>query len=97
MRALFTPIVALAITIFLVQVARRVAPAAGLVDSPTARKSHDGDIPLVGGIAIFGSLFVGMAYGDLLIEHWPFLVGYSIWLASQCGSIVFHSTCCTRK
>ena len=78
MRALFTPIVALAITIFLVQVARRVAPAAGLVDSPTARKSHDGDIPLVGGIAIFGSLFVGMAFGDLFVEHWPFLAAASL-------------------
>jgi len=67
------PIVALAITIFLVQVARRVAPAVGLVDSPTARKSHNGDIPLVGGIAIFGSLIFAMAIGDLFADHWPFL------------------------
>ena len=52
MRAMLTPIVALAITIFLVQVARRVAPAVGLIDSPCARKSHEGEIPLVGGIAI---------------------------------------------
>jgi len=77
-RAMLTPIVALAITIFLVQVARRVAPAVGLIDSPCARKSHEGEIPLVGGIAIFGSLFVGMAFGDLFVDHWPFLAAASL-------------------
>ncbi|MDH3469566.1 MAG: undecaprenyl/decaprenyl-phosphate alpha-N-acetylglucosaminyl 1-phosphate transferase, partial [Gammaproteobacteria bacterium] len=75
---MLTPIVALAITIFLVQVARRVAPAVGLIDSPCARKSHEGEIPLVGGIAIFGSLFVGMASGDLFVDHWPFLAAASL-------------------
>jgi UDP-GlcNAc:undecaprenyl-phosphate GlcNAc-1-phosphate transferase len=70
---MLTPIVALAITIFLVQVARRVAPAVGLVDSPCARKSHEGEIPLVGGIAIFGSLLVAMAFGEMFADHWPFL------------------------
>lgn len=78
MRAMLTPIVALAITIFLVQMARRVAPAAGLIDSPTARKSHEGNIPLVGGIAIFGSLFVGILLGDLFVDHWPFLAAASL-------------------
>jgi len=72
------PIVALAITIFLVQVARRVAPAVGLIDAPCARKSHEGEIPLVGGIAIFGSLFVGMAAGDLFVDHWPFIAAASL-------------------
>jgi UDP-GlcNAc:undecaprenyl-phosphate GlcNAc-1-phosphate transferase len=78
LRAILTPIVALAITIFLVQVARRVAPAVGLIDSPCARKSHEGEIPLVGGIAIFGSLFVGMASGGLFADHWPFLAAASL-------------------
>ena len=73
MRAMLTPIVALAVTIILVQVTRRTAPAVGLVDSPTFRKSHNGDIPLVGGIAIFGSLLVAMAFGEMFADHWPFL------------------------
>jgi len=75
---MLTPIVALATTIFLVQVARRVAPAAGLIDYPSARKSHAGQIPLVGGIAIFGSMFVGIASGGLFVDHWPFLAAASL-------------------
>lgn len=81
MRAMLTPIVALAITILLVQLARRVAPAVGLVDSPTARKSHVGDIPLVGGIAIFGSLLIAMAFGNLFADHWPFLAAAALLVA----------------
>ena len=78
MRAMLMPLVALAITIFLVQVARRVAPAVGLIDSPCARKSHEGEIPLVGGIAIFGSLLIAMASADLFVDHWPFFAAASL-------------------
>ena len=69
MRAMLTPMVALAITVILVQVARRVAPAVGLIDSPNARKSHSGDVPLVGGIAIFGALFAHWYGGEALYRH----------------------------
>jgi UDP-GlcNAc:undecaprenyl-phosphate GlcNAc-1-phosphate transferase len=69
---MLTPIVALAITVILVQVTRRVAPAVGLVDSPTARKSHHGDVPLVGGISIFGALIAFMFFGGLFEDHAAF-------------------------
>lgn len=78
MRATLTPILALAITIILVQVARRVAPAVGLVDSPDARKSHHGDVPLVGGIAIFGALLALAVFGDLLQQHAAFIAAASL-------------------
>lgn len=78
---MLTPIVALAITVILVQVARRFAPAVGLIDSPTARKSHQGDIPLVGGIAIFGSLIAVMFLGGLFTDHWAFFAAASLLVA----------------
>ena len=37
---------------------RPVAHALGLVDRPGGRKTHDGEIPLIGGLAIAGSLFL---------------------------------------
>lgn len=40
-------------------VLRQLAPALGLVDRPDQRKQHVGDIPLVGGLAIFSGLLVG--------------------------------------
>lgn len=40
----------------LIPIFERIAPAWGVVDSPTDRKQHIGDIPLVGGIAIFCSI-----------------------------------------
>ena len=75
---MLTPILALAITVILVQVARRVAPAVGLVDSPCARKSHHGDIPLVGGVAIFGALFAFMAFGGMFAEHAAFFAAATL-------------------
>jgi len=39
---------------------RPVAKAIGLVDQPGGRKSHDGDIPVVGGTAMFAGVLAGM-------------------------------------
>lgn len=78
---MLTPIVALAITVILVQVARRVAPAVGLVDSPTARKSHQGDVPLVGGISIFGALVAFMVFGGLFEDHAAFFAAAGLLVA----------------
>jgi len=81
MRAMFAGVLALAITAVLVEVARRFAPVVGLVDSPNERKSHVGDIPLIGGIAIFCGLVIVMATYDLLEQHWPFLVSACLLVA----------------
>jgi len=53
---LFLPFLAFAVTAALIMVLRPVAKSVGLVDVPTTRKSHKGNIPLVGGIAIFAGL-----------------------------------------
>ncbi|CAG0939178.1 UDP-GlcNAc:undecaprenyl-phosphate/decaprenyl-phosphate GlcNAc-1-phosphate transferase [Gammaproteobacteria bacterium] len=45
-----------ALTAALIFVLRPVAMSVGLVDVPDARKSHQGPIPLVGGLAIFASV-----------------------------------------
>jgi UDP-GlcNAc:undecaprenyl-phosphate GlcNAc-1-phosphate transferase len=51
-------------TAILIVVLRPLAISVGLVDIPTSRKSHSGNIPLIGGIAIFvGSLTA------LLMQH----------------------------
>lgn len=52
--------VALALCVALMPLARRI----GLVDRPGERKKHEGAIPLVGGIAVFG----GFAFGLLLAD-----------------------------
>ena len=57
---MLTGMLALVVTALLVEAARRVAPVVGLVDMPSERKAHRGNIPLVGGIAIFGGLLVIM-------------------------------------
>src|SRR5690606_17314776 len=48
-----------ALTAALIFVLRPVAMSVGLVDVPDARKSHQGPIPLVGGLAIFASVLAG--------------------------------------
>ena len=75
---MLTGMLALIITAFLVEVARRVAPVIGLVDMPNERKAHKGNIPLVGGIAIFAGLLVVMSASGFLAEHWAFFVGAAI-------------------
>ena len=55
-------------------IARRLAPAIGLVDAPDQRKAHKGEIPLVGGIGIYAALLIVTAYTGLIAEHWPFIV-----------------------
>ena len=51
-------------TAVLIVLLRPLAISGGLVDVPTRRKSHSGNIPLIGGISIFlGSLIA------LFIQH----------------------------
>lgn len=69
-----TVLIAIAVTAFLVEVARRLAPIVGLVDKPTERKSHKGEIPLVGGLAIFLGLVVTLALTGMLQQYVAFVV-----------------------
>ena len=74
MIAMLTWILAIALTAVLVDVARRLAPAVGLVDAPNHRKAHQGEIPLVGGVGIFAGLLVVATFTGLLTDHWAFVV-----------------------
>ena len=51
-------IVAFIVTVVFLSALRPIAKAIGLVDKPGGRKTHDGHVPIVGGIAMFLGVFV---------------------------------------
>jgi UDP-GlcNAc:undecaprenyl-phosphate GlcNAc-1-phosphate transferase len=54
-------VVAFVATLVLIHLARPVAIRIGLVDVPKGHKNHDGEVPLIGGIAMFcGFLFAAL-------------------------------------
>ncbi len=59
---IYSFLISTALIIFL----KPLAMKAGLTDKPSTRKLHNGDIPLIGGIAIFLSLSAGLILYDLL-------------------------------
>ena len=82
MTATLIPLLTLSVTAIFVEVARRLAPAMGLIDSPNERKAHDGDIPLVGGIAIFAGLLLVLAFKGSLADHWAFCLAAGLLVAT---------------
>lgn len=67
----------------------RVAPALGLVDKPDARKQHRGDVPLVGGLAIFASLaFGGVVWGDAFTSIITVRGNDALWVFMGCGAFL---------
>lgn len=55
---------------------RNHAAKVGLVDYPCERKRHRGEVPLIGGIAIFAAFFISLLISPLDIAHYvPLLVG----------------------
>jgi UDP-GlcNAc:undecaprenyl-phosphate GlcNAc-1-phosphate transferase len=54
---LFTFLIALIASLGLTPLVRRLARAAGLVDSPTERKIHLEAVPRIGGVALFAAFF----------------------------------------
>jgi UDP-GlcNAc:undecaprenyl-phosphate GlcNAc-1-phosphate transferase len=56
------PFLAFAITAVLIVLLRPVAISIGLVDVPSTRKSHSGNIPLIGGLAIFFSVLISLSF-----------------------------------
>lgn len=89
MRAVLITFLALAVTAILVEVARRLAPAVGLIDSPNERKAHEGEIPLVGGIAIFAGLLLVLAFKGALADHWAFFLAAGLLVATGIWDDVF--------
>jgi UDP-GlcNAc:undecaprenyl-phosphate GlcNAc-1-phosphate transferase len=58
-------VIALVFTSGLILWLSPVARAVGLVDIPTARKAHKGEVPLIGGLSIFIAVFAAMVISDI--------------------------------
>jgi UDP-GlcNAc:undecaprenyl-phosphate GlcNAc-1-phosphate transferase len=58
-------VVAFVVTTALHFVLRPLAIATGLVDTPNARKKHTGDVPVIGGIAIYLGVFAAALIGPM--------------------------------
>ncbi len=52
--------IAFAVTVVLMFALRPVAASFGLVDKPGGRKLHDGEVPIIGGVAMFFGMFAGL-------------------------------------
>ena len=72
-----------------VAVLSRIAPALGLTDKPSTRKRHQGEVPIVGGIAIFIALAIaGSLWGD---AHQTLITvngNDALWVFMACGAFL---------
>ena len=66
---------------FLTFILRPISNRIGLVDRPTTRKQHNGEIPLIGGIAMFASCSVAALF---FVPHSSDMT----YLAAACGLLV---------
>jgi UDP-GlcNAc:undecaprenyl-phosphate GlcNAc-1-phosphate transferase len=79
MNELLLQSLALPATAALIVFFRRRAPQLGLVDVPGGRKQHHGEVPLVGGLGMFGGLVVvALAAGGWLTTHAALLAAMSL-------------------
>jgi len=61
----------------------------GLTDAPSARKRHSGDIPLVGGLAIFLTLVLGgVLWGDSNATMITVKDAEALWVFMGCGAFL---------
>lgn len=69
-------VVALLLLVLMTPFARQL----GLVDHPTGRKNHTGVIPLTGGVAIFGAVFLASVVTDVWFKNgsWFFTASFFI-------------------
>jgi UDP-GlcNAc:undecaprenyl-phosphate GlcNAc-1-phosphate transferase len=70
-------IVAFSVTTVFMFALRPVAKSIGLIDRPGGRKSHVGDVPIIGGVAMFAGMFAG-----LTLLQMPGTVLASVFVAS---------------
>src|SRR5262245_2887501 len=69
----------LLVTVLFMFALRPVARGVGLIDRPGGRKMHDGDIPLIGGLAMFiGVLLGGISNAGALDGYAYFLTATTI-------------------
>lgn len=64
----------LLVTILFMFALRPFARSVGLIDRPGGRKMHIGDIPVIGGLAMFAGFLVGSLYSYQSFPDYPYLV-----------------------
>ncbi len=57
-------VIAFAVTVAFMMALRPVATSIGLIDRPGGRKAHNGDVPIIGGMAMFIGALSGLAVID---------------------------------
>lgn len=63
----------LLVTILFMFALRPFARSVGLIDKPGGRKMHVGDIPVIGGLAMFAGFLVGSLYAYQSFPDYPYL------------------------
>ena len=71
LKVIYGPLFALLLTSGLIVWLSPLAHSAGLVDKPSARKRHKGEIPLIGGPAIFVAVYTAMAISGIGLSKTP--------------------------
>jgi len=76
-------------TLVAIVVLAKIAPTLKLTDKPSARKRHKGEIPIVGGIAIFAALAVaGSLWGDAYQTLITVNGNDALWVFMSCGAFL---------
>lgn len=68
MGTVLSVVAATVVVAWIIHALPKLACRIGLVDEPNSRKHHEGSIPLIGGVAMYGGFIVGMCL--LYIEPW---------------------------
>ena len=77
------------ITLLAIVVAAPIARRIGLTDAPSTRKRHNGDVPMVGGIAIFIALsLVGALWGESNQTLITVNGNEALWVFMVCGAFL---------
>jgi len=76
---LFSACVAFFVTFTCIVLLKPLANRLGLVDAPTSRKCHQGDIPLIGGLAMFMGFLVALLTLPISLQHYrSFIAGSAL-------------------
>lgn len=74
------PVLSLLFSCAAIVALRPAAPVLGLLDRPGGRKTHDGDVPLIGGIGMFVAIVVGVVWMPAGDPDTPYLMAASAFL-----------------
>ena len=70
-------LVAFVVTVVFISILRPIAKVVGLVDKPGGRKTHEGDVPIVGGMAMFAGMFAAFTLLASSAFTWPAILAAS--------------------